>query len=85
MKERINEASICLYNQSAEHILLHPIMWSFSPTSLVQNGFSSSSETTFNPGANILCRPTTSSLQGKRPSDREVKNHPYPYTTALGG
>lgn len=50
-----------------------PIMGSFSPNSPVQNGFASSSEKNFNPEDNILCRPVTSSLLGKKTSDQKVK------------
>lgn len=70
---RINEALICLYYQSMEHILIHLFMWSFSPNSLVKNVFASSFDKTFNSAANILCNPNTSSLSGKRISDLEVK------------
>lgn len=73
MKYSISEASICLYYQPTEHMLPHLILWSFSSTSLVQNGFSSSFEANFNPVANIPCRPTTTSLLRKKTSDLEVK------------
>lgn len=71
--ERINEALICLYYRSMEHILTHLFMWSFSPNSLVNNVFASPSDKTFNSAANILCNPNTSSLSGKRISDLKVE------------